>query len=174
VPVQIRTATLHDADAIAAIHVASWRAHYAGIMSPEMIESRSLDKRCSQWRACLLDPVRLTFLLRDDSGADAGFISAIICEPDAPFGAYLQTLYLAPGATGEGYGKALFYQLVRELLARGITTLSLRTLRLNRARSFYERLGARIVPEGIPEDAGLFDDVVYAFDDLAAVGDFRS
>jgi len=37
------------------------------------------------------------------------------------------------------------------------------------ARSFYEKLGARLVPEGIAHDAGMFDDVVYAFDDLRAL-----
>jgi len=42
----------------------------------------------------------------------------------------------------------------------------LRTLRLNPGRAFYERLGARLLPEGVNIDAGVFDDVAYAFDDL--------
>ena len=42
-------------------------------------------------------------------------------------------------------------------------------MRLGDARKFYERLGARLVPEGIARDAGKFDDVVYAFDDVGSV-----
>jgi hypothetical protein len=46
----------------------------------------------------------------------------------------------------------------------------LRVVRENlAARTFYERLGARLVPDGISVDAGLFDDVVYAFDNLGAL-----
>jgi hypothetical protein len=32
-----------------------------------------------------------------------------------------------------------------------------------------ERLGARLLPGGIATDAGIFDDVVYAFDDLRVI-----
>ena len=45
----------------------------------------------------------------------------------------------------------------------------LRVLRRNPARAFYERFGARLAPDGLTIDAGLFDDVIYAFPDLHAI-----
>jgi GNAT superfamily N-acetyltransferase len=163
---RIRPASPADANGIAAVHVDSWDAHYRGILADDFIAARGIDVRRRQWASLLAEPARLT-LVAEDGDTIAGFASAILVH--GRFDVYLHTLYLARGATGHGLGKRLVAAVARELLERGARTMSLRVLRLNRARSFYESLGARLVPEGIPEDAGLFDDVVYAFDDLDAL-----
>ena len=163
----VRSATIEDADGIAAVHVASWHAFYRGLLPPEAIAGRSLELRRKQWAASLQSPARVTLVACDDANAIAGFSSALLLEqPDGGFASYLQTLYLMPEAARRGTGRRLLEAIAAELLARGIPNMALRVLRLNAARGFYERLGARLVPEGIATDAGNFDDVVYAFDDL--------
>ena len=173
--VSIRRANPADAAAIAEVHVASWQAHYRGLLSDEAIARRSVAVRREQWQRCVLEPARVTLVAEDD-GAVVGFASAICFDvPTDGYRAYLHTLYLAPGMTGRRLGARLLGATARELLARGSTTMALRTLRENRARSFYERLGARL-DGAFGFDAGHFDDVAYGFDDvraLVALDEFR-
>jgi ribosomal protein S18 acetylase RimI-like enzyme len=167
---QIRHATPADANAIATVHVASWEASYRGILADEEFEKRPLERRRRQWAECLKQRERITLVACDGSGDIKGFASAVLLE-EGDFHSYLQTLYLLPGVKGRGLGRALLAAISKELLAAGARNMVLRTLRLNPARGFYERLGARFIPEGMELEAGTFDDVVYAFDDLGRLAE---
>jgi GNAT superfamily N-acetyltransferase len=146
--------------------VAAWERAFRGIVPDDVIAGRTLDVRIGQWTRVLQKPDRVTLVACDEGHRIYGFASAeSIREPH--FQSYLETLYVAPEAWERGVGGDLLRAVAAELLDRGIGTLALRTLRLGAARGFYERLGARLVPEGIARDAGRFDDVVYGFDDLA-------
>ena len=76
---------------------------------------------------------------------------------------------------GRGFEKpqdvrpALLRALAADLVLQNCKNMALRVLRANPARAFYEHLGARLVPGGISNDAGLFDDAVYAFDDISTL-----
>jgi len=165
--VTIRDATVEDSAAIAAVHVASWREHYAAMIERGDFEERSLASRIEQWQQTLQRHDTVTLVAQERSGAIVGFAGArVFAQEAAGFDSYLQTLYLLARATGRGTGRALLRALAARLTGTGRTTMALRVLRENPARAFYERLGARLAPEGIADDAGLFDDVVYAFDDL--------
>ncbi|HET9030196.1 MAG TPA: GNAT family N-acetyltransferase [Candidatus Aquilonibacter sp.] len=131
-----------------------------------MLASRDVTTRTAQWIAGVEDPQRITYVGCDESGAIVGFISAVLLEPADRFDAYLQTLYLIESAARQRLGTRLLRALADDLVNRSKRSLALRVLAQNPARAFYERLGARLVPEGIAQDAGTFDDVVYAFDDL--------
>jgi GNAT superfamily N-acetyltransferase len=163
----VRLADDKDADAIAQVHVASWHATYRGILPDEQIAARTVEVRRAQWAACIEEADRITLVACDEDGGVQGFASAILLDgSDNGFQSYLQTLYLWPDKQNRGIGRQLLHELVTRLRAAGAKNMALRTLRRNPARGFYERLGARPAPEGIAHDAGLFDDVVYAFDDL--------
>lgn len=165
--VSIRRARPGDAEAIARVHVASWHEAYRGILPDEQIAARSLEVRVAQWTASLQQTDRVTLVACDASGVIVGFAGVLLLDSSAgAFQSYLQTLYLMPAARGGGIGLKLLSTMARSLMDRGIRNMALRVLRLNPARRFYERLGARLAPEGIANDAGEFDDVVYAFDDL--------
>lgn len=170
--IDIRAATSADADAIAQVHVTSWNESYHGLLPDELIESRTLDARRRQWHGLLGRDDRVT-MLADAEGDTLGFASALVLEPPVDgFCAYLQTLYLLSSAKRQGVGSALLGAVATSLSQRKCRKLALRVVRENlAARAFYERLGARLVPDGITVDAGIFDDVVYAFDDLAALSD---
>ena len=166
----VREATAEDASAIARVHVASWESTYRGIMSDELIDARTLEVRRSQWARGVEAEDRVTFVACDADGEMVGFSSALVLDAAvAGFDSYLQTLYLLPEAQGAGTGRALLRALVERFCEYGLRTMALRVVRLNSARSFYEKLGARLAPEGIANDDSEFDDVVYAFDDLEAL-----
>lgn len=160
---------MEDADAIARVHVASWEAAYRGIMDDELIDARTIDVRREQWKSSLGEPRRITLVACAEGGEIVGFASAVLLESDSRFDSYLQTLYLVPAAWHRGIGRALLRELAARLHSNGVRSMALRTLRLNPARAFYERLGARLVAEGIGNDDGIFDDVVYAFDDIGVL-----
>lgn len=156
-----------DADAIAAVHVAAWEGSYRGIMPDEEFRKRPLERRRIQWREWLESDEHVVLVACNEHADVLGFAGAKLLDPPvAGFDSYLATLYLRPERKGQGIGKLLLREIAGELSALGARNMVLRTLRLNTARTFYERLGARLLPEGIDVDAGHFDDVVYAFDDL--------
>jgi L-amino acid N-acyltransferase YncA len=168
--VGIRAATQDDADAVAAVHVTSWDESYRELLPPEDFAKRTLDVRRSMWAKRICEPGRITLVACEENGAVVGFASALVFgHSDDGFDSYLQTLYLIESAKGRGTGSMLMRAMAAALRAAGARNMALRVLRLNSARRFYEGLGAHLVPEGITHDAGLFDDVVYAFDDLRAL-----
>lgn len=163
----IRRAQPDDADACAAIHVAAWEASYRGIVPDEEFARRPLARGQRQWRDWLARDDNVTLVACDPAGRVLGFAGAnLVDRTQTGFDSYLAMLYLQPEMKGRGLGKALLAEMAAELIALGARSMVLRTLRLNASRAFYERLGARLVREDVPIDAGVFDDVVYAFDDL--------
>jgi GNAT superfamily N-acetyltransferase len=172
--VTIRAALPDDADAIAEIHVAAWQASYRGIMPDAEFRKRPLERRRIQWREWLERDDRVTLVACDTDGQILGFAGGWLVDRSTyGFDSYLATLYLRPDVKRRGLGSTLLRAYAREMKALGAQTLVLRTLRLNPARGFYEKLGARLVPEGVDIDAGVFDDVVYVFDDLDALGRYE-
>jgi GNAT superfamily N-acetyltransferase len=168
--VQIRSASPADADTIAAIHVAAWEASYRGIMPEEEFTKRPLPRRQQQWRDWLRRDDRITLVASSENGEIAGFSGGWLLDArEFGFDSYLATLYLRPDMKGHGLGKNLLIAFAAEMLALDAQSMVLRTLRLNPARAFYEKFGARLVPEGLEIDRNTFDDVVYAFDDLNAL-----
>lgn len=165
----IRQGTPADASSIAQVHVESWVAAYRGLLPDGMIEARTVELRTCQWTSDLGSPVP-NLVACDANGQVQAFASAeVLDESQGPFQSYLRTLYVRPQFWRRGIGRELLRALCSRLLALGVQNLALRTLRLGHARKFYECLGARSVPEGIAQDAGRFDDLVYAFDDLTSI-----
>ena len=164
--VNIRRAVPDDADACAAIHVAAWEASYRGIMPDEEFAKRPLERRQQQWRDWLARDDQVTLVACDERETVLGFAGTLLLDGSNGFDSYLAMLYLRPDSKRQGLGTTLLRAIACDLVALGAQNMALRTLRLNPVRAFYERLGARFVPEGVDIDAGVFDDVVYAFDDL--------
>ena len=167
----IRPATSADADTIAEIHVAAWEGSYRGMLPDVEFTKRPLERRRIQWREWLGEDEHVVLVACAENGEILGFAGARLLDPPAGgFESYLATLYLRPERKGQGLGKILLRSIARELAMLGANNMALRTLRLNAvARAFYEKFGARLVPGGIDIDAGHFDDVAYAFDDLEAL-----
>jgi ribosomal protein S18 acetylase RimI-like enzyme len=140
-----RTATPADAEAIAALHAASWRATYRGVYD-DMYLDRDVDsERLAHWRERLAesDPAHFTLLAERD-GAPIGFIHVVGAE-DAEYGSLIDNLHVAPDLKRSGVGRELMRAGAGWLVA-AFSDLSvyLGVLEGNdNARSFYERLGGR-------------------------------
>ncbi|MEO1290852.1 MAG: GNAT family N-acetyltransferase, partial [Chloroflexota bacterium] len=148
---KIREATLNDVDAIAHVHVESWKTTYTGIMPDEVIASRSLDVRKRQWQHGLNNPEREAFdFVAEIDDKIVGFVSGGKPQStDNSFDCELYAIYLLNDMQGKGIGRKLTIALVKKLHKVGHKTMVLSVLKDNQAsRGFYEKMGGTIVSEG--------------------------
>lgn len=164
----IRTAVQSDVEAIAAVHVASWRETYPGIMPQEILDGLSEVQRGDQWRRWFLPgrPLREALIVCEDAGEVVGFASAVI--PPESSGAELLTLYLLRRAKGRGFGRRLFEGIAERMRRHGATTLMCWLAAGNPTAGFYEHLGG-VVVERRAEAFGSFtvEEIQYRWADIS-------
>lgn len=141
----IRPATIADAEAIARVHVESWRTTYTGKLPQSYIDQLTVERRTAYWTASLQreGSQRGTFVACDEWGQVVGFVG---CGPlRGEIGAYdgeIYVIYLLESAQGLGYGRALVSEAATHLTALGFESMLLWVLQDNpNARGFYARLG---------------------------------
>lgn len=156
----LRAASLDDADLLAALDVAAWRANYADMLSPATLST--LDESPFHDRtffAAMLDRVgtcEWVWLVEQD-GRPVGYCHFGLCQAARTgFGGEIGRLYLLPAAQGKGLGTRIIGAAARRLVAEGLTPIRTTVLEGNRrARRFCERLGGRDVGRQVAfEDQG--------------------
>ena len=145
-----------DADTIAAIHTASWRDSYRGMLRDEYLERDIESERRSVWQQRMeqLEVSHFGFIAEDD-GMPVGFafLKGVF---DARWGTLLDNLHVLPGLKGQGIGRVLIEAAARETRDRYPgDPLYLWVFEKNmRARRFYARLGGREIERVIIEPPG--------------------
>lgn len=149
---QIRWATVDDAEGVAVVHVDSWRAAYTGLIDQEVLDRLTVAQRASMWRTWIerslageptdgqgLPPHRLLVAEKDGQVVGwAGFGPGRDAD-DAQRGE-LAGFYAHPSAWSQGVGHALLMRVEDELRAEGWAEAYLWVLDGNeRAIRFYER-----------------------------------
>lgn len=152
-PLILSEARAADADAIAALHAASWQAAYRGVLPDVYLEHQVVGDRLDKWRRRLHAPRPEQVVLkavRDD--ALCGFACLFLDAGDT-WGALLDNLHVLPGHTGQGVGHELFTEVRRRVQAhRPDGRMHLWVLEANApARRFYERQGGRAVEHAVVE-----------------------
>ncbi len=151
----LREAVAPDSDAIAALHVKSWRATYRGILPDAYLDNEAEEERRQYWQQHLgrPDPADLVLLVQD-ANCLLGFIS-IIASPDEDVDVLIENLHVDPETHGRGLGRHLIAEAVDRLIPRGVTSISLWVYDQNeKATAFYSRLGGTIDLRGTEEFAG--------------------
>lgn len=146
----IRTANVHDAAAIAKVHVECWLTTYKGIVPDDFLASISYEQREQLWRQVLRDPTRSRFVYvaEDEGGSIVGFVSGgRERRRDTLYTAELDAIYLLAPYQRQGIGRRLAVNLVNGLIQEGMTALLVWVLAGNPARRFYERIGGQLVYE---------------------------
>ena len=147
----IRPATVADADAIAALHAASWRSAYRGIFKEGTLGPSLDGERRAHWRG------KLGAMIPTDTvliAGDVGFI-AVWAQGDPGFGAYIDNLHVRPERRSGGLGRRLLGEAMRRVSKRGERGAYLWVFDDNvRAIDFYRRLGGEIIEGGFDEIDG--------------------
>ena len=171
----IRPAEAADADAIAALHAASWRASYRGSFSDAYLDGPIGGERRAFWRARFGQPPEglVTLIASDGGTGPAGFVCGL-CDHDAVRGTLIDNLHVAPALKGNGLGRRLMQAVGNSLAARGsVGPVHLFVLVANRqAAGFYARLGGESVERMVKTEA---DGTVLAVERIAwrSLADFR-
>jgi GNAT superfamily N-acetyltransferase len=170
----VRLAGAGDARSIARVQVLAWRATYRGVVPDEYIDAVRADDRDAAWDAWFADATakRSAVLVVEDTNAGVvGFVAGgPIRAPAGPCDAEVYALNLLPPFQRRGLGRRLVVALARELVARGHRAMTVWALAENRARSFYEALGARCLAEDVLVLGGVeYPEVCYAWTDLGAL-----
>ena len=174
----IREATAIDAEAIARVRVASWRASYRGIIDDAYLDALSVDAGRDRYLRSF-DPAPVagfTRVVADDGCRVVGFATGGVAR--GPGAARRQgevwMIYLMPDAQRHGLGTRLMRSMARGLDRRGLGSMVIWALARNiPARTFYERLGGRVMAERTSTvGAQRLDEVAYGWDDLQGlIGD---
>ena len=154
--IEYRPAKSPDADAVASLHVQSWRQNYRGAFSDAFLDGDLPGERLRVWRERLDRPPGNQFVQLAVDGADlVGFVCAYGAH-DPQWGSFVDNLHVADASKRNGIGSSLMRQagaclgpLYSDL---GIYLWVLEANSL--ARRFYERLGAQNAGVSIMETHG--------------------
>jgi len=152
VALKLRAAREGDAAAIAALHLASWRDAYRGILDDAFLEGPAETVMAGHWETALARrPMPGVVLLASMGTEAAGFVAAWRQGVTA----LVDNLHVRPGLRGAGIGRTLLGAVARRMRARGCTGAEVSVFAANiDAIRFYGALGARIGPEEMGETFG--------------------
>ena len=159
-----------DAEALARVHVASWRQTYRGLLPDGYLARMSEAQHARRFARALIrpGPNDVTLACAERAGI-VGYAQGGPSRRGVEGEAEVATLYLLRGAQGHGLGRRLLADTARALAARGATALVISVLQGNAAaQAFYEHLGgvaeaARLEPG---PGGGMFHEVAYGWADI--------
>lgn len=148
----IKRAGIEDADAIAALHTASWRNFYKDILPNTYLDNEIENERTEFWQHKLSNlPQGDLVLITRSGGALSGFIW-VARNADPDYDTMIEALHVHSRMRGRGIGTRLIADAVQRLIEDGASSVCLRVFDANQqAVDFYQRLG------GVADQKG-FDD----------------
>ncbi len=149
---RLRSARAADAAEIAALHLASWRDVYRGLLEDAFLDGPAEGLIRQYWREALAVRRRSGVVLLATAGGDSvGFIAVWRDGPTA----FIDNLHVRPGMRGAGIGRALLGMALGRMQGQGCTEVALVCLAGNAGGlRFYRELGAEIGPEEEGETFG--------------------
>ena len=156
----IRKATAADAQTIRELAEKTWWEAYSPILEKEQIEYMlneiyDVEKLRHQLETC-----SQTFVLLTERTNPVAFASFSPREENCEV-YKLHKLYCLPETQGKGYGKVLINEVIQETLKAGKHLLDLNVNRYNKAKTFYEKMGFKVIyEEDIPIGPYFMNDYV--------------
>lgn len=166
-PIILRDMSPTDAAVVAALHTASWRTAYRGILRDAYLDDTIEADRLATWSARLADATTPQFgVMAFEHDVPVGF-AFVYRDADPQWGHLLDNLHVTTARRSAGIGPQLLAG-VAERLGDG-AQLHLWVYDGNvRARAFYDRIGGRPVEQQTMEPPGGGEAVQwrYVWDDV--------
>ena len=144
-----RKANVEDALAVAKVHVESWHKSFTGIVPQEFLDNLIVEKREQAFRQRFGDANYKMFVAESAKDGIVGFADfGAARESDFGFEAELYAIYLLREFQGKGIGENLFKLCQKEMSADGFGSMYLIALEVSPYKSFYEKMGGKIVGRG--------------------------
>jgi len=159
----IRPARAADGDAIARVHVDTWRDAYAGILPTGYLVNRvRIGARQSLWKLGVpTSRARLDETLVAEVESVVGFVSFGNARHARGRIGEIYALYVQPDMQGQGLGRSLVEVALGRMFRAGFEQVDVEVLAANPSRHFYAALGAGIVGQGVHRFAGERLPVIY-------------
>lgn len=151
--ITLRKATDEDILLIKELVVQVWPQTYANILSAEQIEYM-MELMYSEAALHQQMQDNHQFLIVYNSGIPIGFASYSEIVPTI---FKLHKIYLLQTQQGRGTGRTVIEEIIKEIAAKGATSLILNVNRNNAAKSFYEKIGFEVIRvEDVPIGNGFY------------------
>lgn len=158
----IRDASLADAENIARIHVDSWQSAYRGQIPDIILDNLDSAKRAVFWQTHLADARFRTFVA-EMNGQVIGFCDLIPsrdADSNPQITAEIAAIYIHPNHWRRGAGRALCLRAFATARNTGFKIITLWALKSNTAaQQFYRALGFQ--PDGATKSELLNDHVLH-------------
>jgi 3-deoxy-manno-octulosonate cytidylyltransferase (CMP-KDO synthetase) len=164
-----REARAEDIPQIARVHVESWQKSFKGIAPQEYLDNISLEKRVKAFeQAFSQTSFYKMFVAETLENGIVGFADFGAAGAGEKSGeASLYAIYFLQEFQRKGIGGELFRLCQKEMRANGFRSMSLEALEASPYRNFYEKMGGRLIGEGMHKLGGVeFKTVIYGWDDL--------
>jgi GNAT superfamily N-acetyltransferase len=145
--VTIRAVTVADAEAVARVHVDSWRTTYRELLPEEFLENLSYERRASGWAEAFgrNEPKEFAFVA-ESNGEVVGFVTGGPARDEFTlYPGMIYAIYLLDSHHKQGIGKALFEEARAALRERGYSSFMLWVLEGNATSGFYEHMGGKVI-----------------------------
>jgi ribosomal protein S18 acetylase RimI-like enzyme len=149
--VTIRRARPGDADAMARVHLASWRSTYAGVLPESYLTTLSASQESLGYERAILERRggHAGFVAiadgREASGPGLiGFVTGGMSRRPSIAEGEVETIYLLDDFRDRGIGRRLMRAMASHLASLGAESAFAWVLEDNPSRWFYARLGARV------------------------------
>lgn len=164
----IRRARPADAAAIGAVHVATWRSAYAGVLPDRYLATLSDLRHALGYEQAITDrrqghavfvavasgPDAPEDRVTEEGGTVVGFVSGGRARRNWLAQGEVETLYLLDDYRDRGTGRRLMRAMAAHLAAVGCRSAMLWVLKDNPSRWFYQRLGGRPAAQEVIRFAG--------------------
>ncbi|MCV2350448.1 GNAT family N-acetyltransferase [Paucibacter sp. Y2R2-4] len=139
----IRTAIPSDVEAIARVHVATWKQAYSHILPAEFLAKLPVEKRRSMWAKSVAEDLPHVLVAELD-GEVVGFSAIGPCRDEGSSSSDFEiwAIYLSPSHWSLGLGRELWEASRTVAANRGASSVSLWVFADNeRAIRFYQKAG---------------------------------
>ena len=154
---------------MALVHVQSWRESFTGIVPQSFLDEMSVENRARAFRTRFSTDSYRMLIAETPANGVIGFADfGKARETDRPYQAELYAIYLLRDFQREGVGARLFTLGVEFLVADGMNSMYVLALEASPYRSFYEKMGGRMVDREAIEIGGTkFTGLIYGWDTLS-------
>jgi ribosomal protein S18 acetylase RimI-like enzyme len=163
-----REANVADCPGVANVHVRAWRESFAEIVPQAFLDKMSVEKRALAFAERFCDESYRMYVAEVPKRGIVGFVD--FGEPRERIAAYeteLYAIYILPEFQRRGVGRRLFDLGVEALIKDGKSSMYLLALEVSPYKSFYEKMGGRVVGrKRIELEAVMFEAEVHGWDSL--------
>ena len=164
----LRRAEIKDVVGITRVHIQTWRTTYKDIIPDKIIQGMSYRVRDENWSQMLKEMIKneIYYIAENENGEIIGFaVGGLERSGDPTYKGELMGIYILKKYQDIGIGRALVKIIVSELLKLGVNNMLVWVFKDNPYKTFYERLGGKVIKEKLHEKFKL-PVLAYGWDNL--------